>query len=91
MKQWETTEYNNCQCCDNKKKKKCLIIFITDLIKVQHLSAYTPVGPADVSITQSITLDFGNSWHQNRKKVCWAHSMTVQLYRVSLQEVNSII
>lgn len=28
---------------------------------MQHLSAYTPAGPADVSITQSITLDFGKA------------------------------
>lgn len=73
--------------------KRVWFIFRTDLIKMQHLSAYTPAGPADVSITQSITLDFGKATFMTpeQEKICWAHCKVIQLYQVSLQELNSII
>lgn len=65
MKQWETSTATDANALT---KKRVWFIFRTDLTKMQHFSAYTPAGPADVSITQSITLDFGKATFRTEQK-----------------------
>lgn len=47
---------------------------------MQHFSAYTPAGPADVSITQSRTLDFGKATFMTLIRTEKDLLSTLQLY-----------